>query len=422
MKAKVYRIMIVSAIVALAGLLIIQIYWFAKAYDLQEKQFDEKVNLALRAIADDLLTLTGNKHSRIDPVKQTSNNTYYVELNRPLNYRQLDSLVKIEFKEHDIFWSFQLTVYDHQVDTLLLGSFYDHGILTEGQPPCLDRDQVITDMDFAVTFPHKKTDVAGSLNLWTFTAFTFLLILILFAFMIVDLSKQKKLAEVKADFINNMTHELQTPIANISMASEVLRSAGGELDEYKAAKYADIIYQENQRLKFQVEHVLQTALLERGNIRLQKKEVDVNRVLEEVMENFKLRIQTRSGTIVGNLRAKYSLIFGDQFHLTNIFYNLLDNAEKYSPSNPEITITTENNDKGILVSVADKGIGIRRDAQKFIFEKFYRAASGDVHDVKGFGLGLTYVQKIVDAHQGFVKVTSEENKGSCFELFFPAQA
>jgi two-component system phosphate regulon sensor histidine kinase PhoR len=235
---------------------------------------------------------------------------------------------------------------------------------------------------------------------------------------VIDLSRQKKLAQLKVDFINNMTHEFQTPITNISMASEVLRAANPVLDTEKAAKYVDIIYQENQRLRLQVEQVLQTARLEKGELKLNKKKVDVNAIIQDVLTNFQLRLQNKRGQLTCDLKATQSFVLGDYFHLCNLFYNLLDNAEKYSPGNPEITVTTANSKQGIRVSIADKGIGIRQEVQKFIFEKFYRAPAGNRHDIKGFGLGLTYVQQIVKEHEGVVTVTSEENIGSCFEVWF----
>jgi two-component system phosphate regulon sensor histidine kinase PhoR len=236
--------------------------------------------------------------------------------------------------------------------------------------------------------------------------------------MIIGLSKDKKLAEVKADFINNMTHELQTPISNISIASEVLRKGSAGLSEDKAVHYADIIYKESQRLRFQVEQVLQTAMMEKGEIEWKKTEVNLNAVIEEVVRIFQVRIQTRQGQIMSKLDALKPLVFGDHLHLANIFYSLLDNADKYSPATPQITVSTRNTDKGILVAIADNGIGINKEVQQYIFDKFYRATSGNVHDVKGFGLGLTYVREVMKAHQGRVSVSSEENGGSVFELYF----
>jgi len=418
-KSKAYRTIIFGALIALTGLLVVQVYWFVNAYKIQEKQFDERVNVALRSLTDQLLRTEKDSTSRISPVRQTATNSFHVDLNHFIDYPVLDSLLKVTFLKHQLVSPYQLTVYEDISNRIAFGNFYKEGPLSEAQATCLPRAlPKRTAMDFSLTFPDKKANIVGAMGIWVFSAFTFLSILMLFGFMIMDLSKQKKLAEVKADFINNMTHELQTPIANISIASEVLRKATGAINEERAARYINIIHAENQRLKSQIELVLQTAMLERGAIELKKFEVDLNSVIEEVVQNFQVRIQSRQGQIKSNLKAVQPLVFGDQFHLTNIFYNLLDNADKYSPSTPEITITTTNLNNGVLVAIADKGIGIGKDVQQYIFDKFYRASHGDVHDVKGFGLGLTYVREVVRAHQGNISVSSEVNNGSRFELYF----
>jgi two-component system, OmpR family, phosphate regulon sensor histidine kinase PhoR len=417
MKARVYRILIVTTLTALAGLLVMQIYWFVHAYKIEEAQFDKSVNLALRNVADNLLKSQKDFSGRIDPVQHTASNAFVVKLNRKIEYALLDSLIRSEFKKHGIYTSFELGVYEHQSNVLLYGNLYQQGALTEGDATCLHREPVVAKMDFSITFPEKRIDILGSLNIWIITAAIFLLVLVVFSYMVMDLSRQKKLAEIKTDFINNMTHELQTPIANIGMASEVLRAVT-PVDSKKAMRYANIIHEENQRLKFHVEQVLQTAQMERGEVNLNKKEIDINQLINSVISNFELRLQSRQGKVIKHLLASPARLTGDPFHLTNLFYNLLDNADKYSPLNPEITITTRNHEAGIQISIADKGIGIKHDVQKFIFDKFYRAATGNQHDIKGFGLGLTYVQQIVKAHNGIVTVSSEENQGSRFDLYF----
>jgi two-component system, OmpR family, phosphate regulon sensor histidine kinase PhoR len=418
MKSKYYRILIRTALVALTGLLAVQIYWFVKAYDIQEKQFDQNVVLALRNVTDQLLKSNGEPTSQLPAPRQTASNAYFVEAKTELPYVKLDSLIRITFERHNIYSAFNLAVYDHTSYSLLFGNYYDKGIRTEKDPTCLDREQMAALMDFSISFPEKRTDIVGAMNVWIFTAFTFLLVLVVFGFLLIDLSRQKKLAEVKADFLNNMTHELQTPIANIALASEVLRKGPSSMGADKVSRYIDIIHDENQRLKFHTEQVLQLARMERGEIPMNKKPVDVNELITEVVEKFRIRLQHRSGQIVKDLQASKPALKADPFHLANIFYNLLDNADKYSPESPDITITTQNKDHGILITIADKGMGIKREAQKFIFDKFYRASSGNQHDVKGFGLGLTYVQEIVKAHGGEVTVSSEENCGSQFDLFF----
>jgi two-component system phosphate regulon sensor histidine kinase PhoR len=417
MKGKVYRILIVTTLTALAGLLAMQVYWFIHAYSIQEKEFDKRVNLALRNVADQLLLLQKDSVARIRPVQQTAANVYFVELNRTLEYSALDSLLRLEFKKHEIYTSFQLAVYKHQSDVLLFGNFYKQGALTTTDAACLGREPVMARMDFSITFPEKRTDILDAMKFWIIMAGIFLFVLAVFGYMVIDLSRQKKLAEIKADFINNMTHELQTPIANIGMASEVLRAVT-PTNSKKAMRYADIIHEENQRLKFHVEQVLQTAQLAQGKVNLDKKEINIHELINTVLATFELRLQSRKGVIVKHLEAAPASVTGDPIHLSNVLYNLLDNADKYSPVSPEITVTTQNYDQGILISVADKGMGINRDVQKYIFDRFYRAPTGNRHDIKGFGLGLTYVQSIMQAHNGQVTVSSEENKGSRFDLLF----
>jgi two-component system phosphate regulon sensor histidine kinase PhoR len=418
-KGKNYRVIVMIAVLAMSGLLVVQINWFVRAYGIQARQFDSKINLVLRNISDQLLKMGDDSTSRVNPVIHASSNSYFVDFNRYIVYADLDSIIRKTFKENDMLLPFELTVYEDMSNTVTFGNFYKEGVSSEAEATCLSRDlPEKTSMDFSITIPGRHISVIGDLGVWIFSAFAFTLILVLFGVMIIGLSKDKKLAEVKADFINNMTHELQTPISNISIASEVLRKGSAGLSEDKAVHYADIIYKESQRLRFQVEQVLQTAMMEKGEIEWKKTEVNLNAVIEEVVRIFQVRIQTRQGQIMSKLDALKPLVFGDHLHLANIFYSLLDNADKYSPATPQITVSTRNTDKGILVAIADNGIGINKEVQQYIFDKFYRATSGNVHDVKGFGLGLTYVREVMKAHQGRVSVSSEENGGSVFELYF----
>lgn len=417
-KTSAYRTVITLTLAALVVLLVVQVYWFTQAYAIQEKQFDHTATLALRGVADKLLQLQHDTRRRIAPVQQTASNTFYVVLGRPVNYRQLDSLLRCEFRAHNIHAPFELAVFDIRQQALLFGSFYEHGVLTAGHPSCLKRENAAVAANFAITFPGRQADIVGAMGAWIFTAATCVVILIIFAFLLLDLSKQKKLAEVKSEFINNMTHELQTPVANIAMASEVLAKAGTAADTAKVVRYAGIIHQENQRLRFHIEQVLQTARLDRGEVAMHKKQVDLHALIQDVVQTFEVRVHQRQGHIQKDLQAAQASVQADPDHIAQVLFNLLDNADKYSQQQPQITISTRDYEKGVLVSVADRGIGIRQEVQKFIFDKFYRAPMGNRHDVKGFGLGLAYVQHIMAAHHGTVQVNSEENKGSRFDLFF----
>jgi len=420
-KTSVYRTMIVMTLAALIVLLAIQVYWFTKAYAIQERQFDHTVSLALRNVADKLLKLRGEHRQRIQPITQTASNTFLVKYAATVSYEQLDSLVRKEFEVHGIYAPFELIVSDHKKNVMLYGNFYYKGALTPEAATCRKREPATASADFSVTFPGKKADIVGAMSAWIFTAILCIIILIVFAFLLIDLSKQKKLAEMKADFINNMTHELQTPVANIAMASEVLTRISASADKARVMQYAGIIHQENQRLRFHIEQVLQTAQLDRGEVEMRKQRIDLNELINEVTRIFEVRLEPRQGRIQKNLKASHAVVEADPAHIAQVFYNLLDNADKYSRDKPEITISTRDHEHGILVSIADRGIGIRQEVQKFIFDKFYRAPAGNRHDVKGFGLGLAYVQRIMTAHEGTVNVSSEENKGSRFDLYFQTQ-
>ncbi len=247
------------------------------------------------------------------------------------------------------------------------------------------------------------------------------IILFCFGYTIFVIFTQKKLSEMKNDFINNMTHEFKTPIATISLAADSISSPMISGDADKVRRFAGIIKQENKRMNSQVEKVLQMALIDRREFSLNLSEVNLHEIIQQALTNFSIRVEQRDGAIEGKLEASNPVVQGDLTHISNIINNLLDNADKYSPESPHITIWTKDAKGGVEVTVQDKGIGMSKEARKHIFDKFYRVHTGNVHDVKGFGLGLSYVKAIITAHKGAIDVKSEPGKGSSFTLFFPQQ-
>ena len=231
-----------------------------------------------------------------------------------------------------------------------------------------------------------------------------------FAYTVITINRQKKLSQLKNDFINNLTHEFKTPIFSISLASGLLKKSEKVKESEKLMKYAELIDNEGQRLKSQVDKVLQMALIDSGNFKLEKKQLDLHELISKVARNFELVIHERNGLLKLDLHAKRHVIVADETHLNNIIYNLLDNAVKYTEREPEITVSTVDSDKGIELRIRDNGIGMGEDVQKFIFDRFYRAESGNLHNVKGFGLGLSYVKSVIDAHKGRIKLDSKRNK------------
>ena len=269
-------------------------------------------------------------------------------------------------------------------------------------------------------FPNKKGWLWYSILPTLLAAVLFTgLILICFSYTIHVILRQKKVSEMKTDFINNMTHEFKTPIATISLAADSIASPKVISDEGKINRFIGIIRQENKRMLQQVEKVLQMALIDKRDFELKLAEVDVHEIIRQAVDHLSLQVHQREGNISTQLDAELPVIQGDQTHLSNVIHNLLDNANKYSVDSPDIAISTINVNGGIQINVEDKGIGMSKEDQKHIFDKFFRVHTGNLHDVKGFGLGLSYVKAITSAHQGSIGVKSEPGKGSKFSIYLP---
>jgi len=272
----------------------------------------------------------------------------------------------------------------------------------------------------SVIFPERANYVLGSMAWLLGGSLLFsLIILATFAMSLYFIIRQKKISEMKSDFLNNMTHEFKTPIATISLAADTITNPRVINDEASIRHFIGMIKKENSRMNKKVETILQIASLDKKEIDFRFENVSMHSIIERAIETIEIQVHQRNGTITLHLNATEPVVYGDFEHLTNLVNNLLDNAIKYSAEPPVITVETKNNEKGLILSVEDKGIGMSKSVQSKIFERFYRQSSGNVHDVKGFGLGLNYVRAIIDAHKGNITVTSEPGKGSRFDIFLP---
>lgn len=270
-----------------------------------------------------------------------------------------------------------------------------------------------------ITFPAKNSVILSNMGFMMGSSGALLLILLFcFGFTILSIIRQKKISEMKTDFINNMTHEFKTPVATIMIASEALKDPEVTEDKQRISRLAGIIFDENIRLGNHIERVLNIAKIDKGDLKLEFKEVEMNDLIAAVADSMQLQFQKKGAKVNINLNATKSSVNGDELHLSNVIYNLIDNALKYSKNQPQISISSQNNGKNLIIKVADKGIGMNKDELSKIFGQFYRVSTGNLHDVKGFGLGLSYVNNIVKRHKGSIKVKSEKDKGSEFEITF----
>lgn len=381
----------------------------SSAYKLKEKQ-----------VLRDNLQRSENKAKLVKDVL-----TDVIEGNRNiyerLNNQMLDTLLKEELKNRGINIPFEYGVKNDS--KMIFTSFAvknNVSLLANAYKTQLFPNDLHPQHNFLyVLFPEKQDFILR--NMWAVFGSSALLILMIggvFYTSMNTMMRQKKLSDIKNDFINNMTHEFKTPISTISLAVQVMGDKEVKTDESKMNRYLGIIRDENRRLGTQVEKVLQMASLDKGEVKLRLDEVNVHEIIEQVLTNLSVQIEQNGGTVDLELDAENPVIQADEVHLTNIIFNLLDNANKYSPENPQICISTKNEDGLLKIQIKDKGLGMNKEQLSKIFEKFYRVPTGNVHNVKGFGLGLSYVKKMVELHHGQIKVESKPNEGSVFEVSF----
>lgn len=418
MTRRTIRIIIALGTVSIIGLVLTQLFWMDKAFELREREFDDNVTAALREVAIQIKSI--NKDStEVAPVLRLSRNYFVVATNDTLHPYLLESLLDNEFRTRNILTDFEYNIYDCFTDSLVFDGFVTLSENANDRPA--DVGDILSDFDshyFGVYFPNKENYLASQMGVWLFSSAIMLLVLVFFAYTISVILKQKRLSEIKSDFINNMTHEFKTPISTISASSDILLSGALDADAAKRVRYYRMIYDESDRLRLQVEKVLQMAQFDRSEIDLNLTDTDLHQIIRKATASVQILLDDRDGIIELRLGAMDARCGVDELHFSNIVRNLLDNAIKYCVESPRIIMSTLDLGDAIEVRVQDNGIGISPKQQKEIFEKFYRVPTGNIHNVKGFGLGLYYVRSLMQAHGGSVAVTSGEG-GSTFTLRIP---
>jgi len=409
------RLIIIVGSLAIAAIIGIQIFWVKRAYDIENKRFRQSAMSALKEVAKNISRIY--ELSEIEsPVEQLEDDYYVANLRTPLDAPVLEHYLRQEFRKEDLNTSFEYGIYDCDTDEIRYGGRVNANFeINNEELAILPKTDKFLNY-FGVRFPSKGSFLFQNLDFWILSSFVTLLITGFFVYAMFVILRQKKLSEVQRDFVNNMTHEFQTPISTIRVATDVL-SQKKILDQpERFKKYVQIIRQENLRLKNQVEAVLTTAKVGRGKLELEIQLQELHALLSEVLEGVKLEIGDR---LKLDLKAQRTTIYADKVHLLSVIRNLVENAIKYSKKSAKIMVSTRNDENGIILEVQDSGIGIPKEYLGKIFNKFYRVPTGNLHNVKGFGLGLNYVQHIVKAHKWKIEVDSEYKVGTSFTIKIP---
>jgi len=401
---------------AILGIIAVQLYFINKEWSNKEKQFAQTVTICLRNVATKIYKLSNSMPSTPNPVRQLSSNYFVVDINSELDANILEHYLKAEFARYSILTDFEYGIYNCETDVMEYGNYiFNNGTVKE--------NAVTVDLPkysgynyyFGVNFPLLNNTIAGDMTIWFFLVGILAVSVLFFAYSIFVILKQKRLSELQRDFINNMTHEFKTPIASINIAADVISNPDSIAEPSRILTYGSVIKQEVTRLNDQVDKVLQIARIEKSGIQLRFELLQINSIIYNVVENC-LASQGSKVRILTDLCEQDYQIEGDKMHFTNLLYNLLDNAVKYAGIHPEISIRTSRIANKILLTVADNGPGIDRVHHKKIFQKFYRIPTANVHDVKGFGLGLYYIKSICDEHHWKISLDPSAKSGATFIL------
>lgn len=445
---KIFPLIIVLISLSLVGTIYVQYSWLDTMLVNKQEEFDYKITRALDEVGNELMeqknTIPSLRSDRMKPGLVFPSDQFQRELMRPATVAQKFTAYEIEEKLRgsllnqglkDVPFEFAVLAesgplnYEYQLRS---GRFMEQLEDTVNNYPWLyllqpasgsDFENLVPVQQMILIVPNFKAIVFRQMHWMIIGSILFTLIIIsAFSITVYALIRQKKMSEIKNDFINNMTHEFKTPLATISLAVDAMRNSKVIEDRNRMEYFSGIIKEENKRMNKHVETILQAALMDRQEVQLHREPLKVHDLIHEVISNYSLQLQEIEGRIELALNARNDLVSGDAVHLRNLVSNLVDNAVKYSKENLVLKITSVDSGRNIVLRFEDNGIGMSRETVRRIFEKFFRAHTGNLHNVKGFGLGLSYVKTIVDAHGGKIKVDSTLGKGSAFTIEMPTLA
>lgn len=414
MKIKRLNIIITLGFVAIIGILIAQLMWTIQAYNLEDKKFNQKVNIALMEVAE---KLSGGKTSYTEnPVQNIANDYYVVNINNEFHPVVLEYYLKTEFTRFQINTDYVYALYNCHSDKMIYGKYMTSHQESPGSKVINFPKHKNLIYYFSIRFPDKTTYLISSLRFWYLLTFALIIILLVYVYSIYTIIQQKKFSELQRDFINNMTHEFKTPLSSILLASEALNKQEMVQENSKLQTYTSIIINQSHKLNGHIEKILNIAKNDAAGLSLKPQKILLQPFIQEIADN--IQHKNKDLSIEINIENSTS-VMADEFHFTNIIYNLLDNSIKYCEIKPVIKISAHKDSKGLYLKFKDNGMGIPAKNIPHIFEKFYRVHTKRSEEVNGFGLGLFYVKKVVQQHHWKISVENNEDKGITTTLFFP---
>jgi two-component system phosphate regulon sensor histidine kinase PhoR len=408
---------ILVGLIAIIGILVAQLLWTKEAFTIEEKKFSQKTHIALLEVAKKLYKGTNNELPGKNPVRKIANDYYIVNIDNDFEPELLELYLISEFKKMNITTDFEYAMYDCQSDEMVYGNYISLSYKKQSKQSVHFPKNKNLIYYFAIRFPNEKSYLFSSLRFWFVLSIALIVVLMVYVYSIFTLLQQKKYSDLQRDFINNMTHEFKTPLSSILIASNYLIRQNPIIQDKKLEKYTHIIIDQSNKLNQHIEKILNLAKSDATPLVLNKKYLDVFPILESIIENIMLKhpetkIEIQTHLAVVSIEA-------DEFHFTNLIYNLIDNAIKYCENNPVISITIFKVGKQLQINFIDNGIGISSKNIPFVFDKFYRIPSQKSNEVTGFGLGLYYVQKVCDLHHWKITVKYNPEKGCVFSLLIP---
>lgn len=416
MKTKKLNIIIVLGLVATIGILIAQLLWTKEAFNLEEKKFSQKTHIALLEVVKKLYEGTNSELPTENPIKKVANDYYIVNVENDFQPEVLEYYLKTEFAKFNITTDFEYAMYNCQSDEMVYGNYISLSDKENNKKSLHFPKHQNLVYYFAIRFPNETTYLFSSLRFWFVLSFALIIILLVYVYSIYTIIQQKKYSELQRDFINNMTHEFKTPLSSILLASSFLNKQKVIQKEEKLEKYTEIIINQSKKLNSHIEQILNIAKSDSVAMEMYKTTIAIIPILNDVYENMRLK----HPNLTMKINASNDVtIFADEFHLTNIFYNLFDNSIKYCDKNPRITIAILEEKNQIKIDFIDNGIGATIKNLNFIFDKFYRIPSAKSNEVNGFGLGLYYVKKICTQHQWKIFATNNTDQGITISIVIP---